>query len=399
MNTEPGIDQNRMLNAPESLKTATAQSVPMSETVAEGQGKSDNSPKIICDLAEANAFCESYGKPHVPIMSTFGAGRLHVFRLQGSCDLDRAAAENPDVLFRSIRKIHFKHAKDTSKEWDDLTFQYGPRVFLYADATRVIGFAATPMEAESIVSQFSKTYCKPTAPSGGDFHLIQQDGSSINCHTVSLPPETILSDETLNLHYGSGSGEWHEDFVRKLEERINGLSILEGRPGTGKTCYLRHLMGVLKESHRFYFIPTAFMGVLSKPEFIGFWADQRRVHANRKFIVILEDSDVALMTRGFDNREQVSAILNLSDGMLADFLRLQIICTINCSTAEIDPALLRPGRLLCHRVFGRLDFAQAARLAESLGKKLPQASDYSLADVFAGGDTAETSRPRIGFAA
>jgi hypothetical protein len=30
---------------------------------------------------------------------------------------------------------------------------------------------------------------------------------------------------------------------------------------------------------------------------------------------------------------------------------------------------------------------------------LPQASDYSLADVFAGGDTAETSRPRIGFAA
>ena len=60
------------------------------------------------------------------------------------------------------------------------------------------------------------------------------------------------------------------------------------------------------------------------------------------------------MTRGSDNREQVSAILNLSDGMLADFLRLQIICTINCSAADIDPALLRPGRLLCHRIFNRL---------------------------------------------
>ena len=156
---------------------------------------------------------------------------------------------------------------------------------------------------------------------------------------------------------------------------------------------------MLKESHRFYFIPTSTLGVLSKPEFIGFWAEQRRSHANRKFVVILEDSDAALMTRGSDNREQVSAILNLSDGMLADFLRLQIICTINCSATEIDPALLRPGRLLCHRVFGRLDYPQAARLAESLGRKLPQACDYSLAEVFAEHHTDKIDRPRIGFGA
>lgn len=105
------------------------------------------------------------------------------------------------------------------------------------------------------------------------------------------------------------------------------------------------------------------------------------------------------MTRGTDNREQVSAILNLSDGMLADFLRLQIICTINCTIAEIDPALLRPGRMLCHRVFRRLDYPEAARLAASLGRKLPEEHDYSLAEVFAGNGTEEVNRPRIGFAA
>src|ERR1700677_279276 len=158
-------------------------------------------------------------------------------------------------------------------------------------------------------------------------------------------------------------------------------------------------MGVLKESHRFHFIPTSTMGVLSKPEFIGFRADQRRTHANRKFVVILEDSDAALMSRGPENREQVSAILNLSDGMLADFLRLQIICTINCSATDIDSALLRPGRLVCHRIFGRLDYPQATRLAGSLGRKLPQARDYSLAEVFAGHDHEQITRPHIGFAA
>jgi hypothetical protein len=86
------------------------------------------------------------------------------------------------------------------------------------------------------------------------------------------------------------------------------------------------------------------MDVLSNPEFIGFWAYQRRNYSDRQFVVILEDSDAALMTRGAENREQVSAILNLSDGMLADFLRVQIICTINCRADDIDQALLRLSR-------------------------------------------------------
>ena len=385
-----------MLSPPETLKAATTQSAKLSETTTHGQEKPASASRTVCDLAEADAFCESYGNPHVPVSVAFGGEPLHVYRLQGSWDLDRMVSENFDALFRSVRRVP---SKEAPVEWDDLTFQLGPRTYLYADMHRIVAFASTPAEAERLASQFSKSYRKPAAPSGGTFYLIEQDRFDISCQTVTLPPGTILSSEAFSLHYGSGSGEWHQDFVGKLRERIHGLSIFEGSPGTGKTWYLRHLIGVLRESHRFYFIPTSNMGVLSKPEFIGFWADQRRVHDNGKFVVILEDSDAALMTRGSDNREQVSAILNLSDGMLADFLRLQIICTINCSTSDIDPALLRPGRLLCHRVFGKLDYAQAARLAESLGRKLPAASDYSLAEVFAGNEKHEINRPRIGFAA
>ena len=207
------------------------------------------------------------------------------------------------------------------------------------------------------MTQFSQKYRKPVSPAsdGGIFYLIQQDGDEIRAKEVALSSDTVLKPEAITLHYGNGSGEWHQGFVEKLRGKTSGLSILEGHPGTGKTFYLRHLMGELKESHRFYFLPTSTMAILSRPDFIGFWTDQRWHHANKKFVVVMEDSDAALMTRGSDNREQVSAILNLSDGMLADFLRLQIICTINCTAAEIDPALLRPGRLVCHRVFGRLD--------------------------------------------
>ena len=121
------------------------------------------------------------------------------------------------------------------------------------------------------------------------------------------------------------------------------------------------------------------------------------MYADRKLVVILEDADDALMTRETDNRDKVSAILNLSDGMLSDFLRLHVICTINCTAAEIDQALLRPGRLVSHRVFRRLDIAQASRLASALGKTLLPASDYSLAEVFAEDESESISRPQIGF--
>ena len=209
--------------------------------------------------------------------------------------------------------------------------------------------------------------------------------------------DSVLRDETFVLHYGQETDQWHRQFLKKLQTTKSGISVLEGPPGTGKTSYLRHLMGLLRESHRFYFIPPSSMGVLSDPSFVEFWTSERLMQKDRQLVVILEDSDAALMTRDSDNRNKVSALLNLSDGMLADFLRLQIVCTINCAVCEIDQALLRPGRLISHRIFERLDYPVAARLAKSLGKSLPVQREYSLAEVFH--DIENAPRSRIGFAA
>jgi ATPase family associated with various cellular activities (AAA) len=390
-----------MLNVPESITTASPQTVPETARAPCGPGKSADNPTIICDLADSDAFVENYRKPHVPVMSSFGAGRLHVCRLQGSFDLDKAASGHANVMFRSIRWIHTPNARATNEYWDDLTFQLGPRSYVYMDKDRIIGFATTPEEAEGLAKKFAKAYCKPPAKAdaGGDYYLIQVETLEIKCHKVSLPPDTVLTGEALNFHYGSGSHVWHQGFVEKLRLKDCGLTLFEGPPGTGKTFYIRHLMGVLKESHRFYFIQTSNLKILSSAEFIKFWVEQRQRHSDRQFVVILEDSDAALMTRGSDNRELVGAILNLTDGLLADFLHLHVICTINCTASDIDPALLRPGRLLCHRIFGRLNYAEALRLAESLGRKLPVAGDYSLAEIFADNEKHDAKRRPIGFAA
>lgn len=72
--------------------------------------------------------------------------------MAGTWDLERAVSENSAALFRSIRKLF---PEENLKKWDDLTFQFGPRSFLYADDTRIIGYAETPQEAERLVAKFN----------------------------------------------------------------------------------------------------------------------------------------------------------------------------------------------------------------------------------------------------
>jgi len=62
------------------------------------------------------------------------------------------------------------------------------------------------------------------------------------------------------------------------------------------------------------FIPNGTLSVLTNPEFVGFWADQRRRSEKENVVVILEDSDAALMPHGADNRDQVSSNRSGNDG-------------------------------------------------------------------------------------
>lgn len=350
----------------------------------------------VCDVAHGRAFYPERNTPPIPVLTAFGAGPLHQYWAYGSWDLSRAATEESARIVRSFRSVRLV---EDIQSWEDVIFQFGPLTFLCADEQHIVTYAATAADAESAAQEFTQRYGIPPKPFGGSFELIHVSDREIGTVTVQLEATTMMSLAQLDLYYGGGFAEWHRGFEEDLKNASSCLSIFEGAPGTGKTSYLRHLLGALRQTHRFYFIPPATMRVLSDPRFMEFWANQRRFYSEQKLAVILEDSDAALMTRGLDNREQVSAILNLSDGMLGDFLRLQIICTINCTTADIDPALLRPGRLLQHRVFQLLNAGEAQRLAHALGRTLPSARDYSLAEVFAGAETQEARHPQIGFAA
>lgn len=59
--------------------------------------------------------------------------------------------------------------------------------------------------------------------------------------------------------------------------------------------------------------------------------------------------------------------MNISDGLLSDFLNLQVICTFNHPLSMVDAALMRKGRLIAKYEFGKLSTGKAQALSKHLG--------------------------------
>lgn len=239
--------------------------------------------------------------------------------------------------------------------------------------------------AEQRFEAARNTYLRKTRKRRGAivFSIISTDRSDcVAAHAVDGAAH-VSSDEQVALHYGGTEfSVWNQDMLRKLRAEESGISLLRGGPGTGKTTYLRYLLLKLRKTHRFYYLPLSVYPYLANPATVRFWASETASYSGKKKVVILEDAESLLMSRENDNQERLSNLLNMSDGFLGDFLKMHIICTINAPVQQLDPAILRPGRLLAYREFRRLTPEEAKRIATVTGKFLASQDDYSLAEIY-----------------
>ena len=59
------------------------------------------------------------------------------------------------------------------------------------------------------------------------------------------------------------------------------------------------------------------------------------------------------------------------------------MCTVNCEIAELDAAIVRPGRLRTARDFRLLTHSEAIELAQHLNLPVPrERREYSLAEIY-----------------
>lgn len=215
----------------------------------------------------------------------------------------------------------------------------------------------------------------------GRISLLVQDGPSMSTRSFSLTKPKI----DFSMNYNEGFEGVHKKIVSKLNEKnANGLFILHGEPGTGKTTYLKYLTHFIKNKI-IIFVPANYVEALASPEFISFLMDYKNS------ILIIEEAENVLSDTSGVRNQAVSNLLNLTDGILGDCLNIQIIATFNTNLSNIDQALLRKGRLMIKYEFEPLSEDRVKKLANKLGIDNPMedesiSNNTTLANIYNLGD-------------
>ena len=176
-------------------------------------------------------------------------------------------------------------------------------------------------------------------------------------------------------NYNDDFYEVDENIKSSLRETKAGIHIFYGTPGTGKSTYIKHLISEIDK--RFIYCPSSLVPQLANPAFISLLSNRCR-----NGIFIIEDAEEVLAADGSGRNSAISNVLNISDGILGDALNIQIIATFNTEFNNLDPAILRKGRLLSMYEFNKLDISKAQKILESLGINETIKEPMTLADIY-----------------
>lgn len=224
-------------------------------------------------------------------------------------------------------------------------------------------------KVNSMIDEF-KNYKAECKEEDFEMNIITISNGSLELKTINITPTEL----DLDLYYNDDFKAVDTTIKERLaNEKDKGIVLLHGLPGTGKTTYLRHLIGSLKK--KVMFVSPSVASNLMNPEFMDLLID------NPNSVLVIEDAENIIMDRRFSSQSSVSNLLNISDGLLSDCLNVQIICTFNSELSSVDSALMRKGRLIAKYEFGKLDVAKANKLSNHLGLTNTITKPMTLAEI------------------
>ena len=210
-------------------------------------------------------------------------------------------------------------------------------------------------QANGLVTKIAQMKAKEKKQDA-ELNIIMQTSYGLELKAIPIT-ETDLD---ISLYYNDDFKPVDILIRERLSQSLDkGIVLLHGLPGTGKTTYLRYLIGQLNK--KVLFMSPAVAANLTNPEFIELLLD------NPNSILVIEDAENIIMDRKFSQNSSVANLLNIGDGLLSDCLSVQIICTFNNALASVDTALMRKGRLIARYEFSKLGINKAQALSNHLG--------------------------------
>lgn len=244
-------------------------------------------------------------------------------------------------------------------------------VHISSHRTITLLFRETPIsKVQKIKSEMLKFQLKVKHESSVSL-LVQARDGSIELKTLEITmPKLLLGD-----NYNDDFMETHDIILKRLSKKNDkGIVLLHGKPGTGKTYYIRYLITKLKKE--VIFLPPNMASTLTNPDFIETLID------NPNSILVIEDAENIVLERESNSYSAISTLLNISDGLLSDCLNIQIVCSFNTDVSNIDKALLRKGRLIAKYDFQELETEKANKLSKKLGFEATFYSPIALSEIY-----------------
>ena len=105
-----------------------------------------------------------------------------------------------------------------------------------------------------------------------------QDDDSTKCYIIVKEPDLYMDNFTIDLKsdldfdlYNEGFEEVHNSIVKSIIEDKNGLYLLYGKPGTGKSTYIRHLIKECEtDKRKFVYVPSKLFEDFTDPGILPF---------------------------------------------------------------------------------------------------------------------------------
>jgi predicted AAA+ superfamily ATPase len=229
--------------------------------------------------------------------------------------------------------------------------------------------SSDPEKLKDLCSDLSKHVAKRASK----IHLLTNSYGDVVLQPIDITPSTV----DLELNYGKKFVDIHDEIISSLNNKLSGLYLFYGDPGTGKSSYIKYLLNSVT-TRKIVYVPINLIDSLISPDFLPL------LISNRNLILVIEDAEKALLSReeNTGNSSIVSAILNLTDSFIGNALNVTIIATFNTKKDNIDKALLRKGRLKLSHEFKKLEKEEAQKLIDSLKFDYTATEPMSLAEIY-----------------